>query len=339
MALQLEAGRRELAQITRASLNLEDAVAPRATEMMMVLRPRAFVSRGLTRQLDRHQPSRLDQRVDCAIYGGDTQLRDMLATGLEHLKGTERSRDFVEDQSDRVPLSRVPFHRTNMNRCRVACRPDRVLFCAMTSVRRAWPRYLVLGLLALLVAHLLDPMAWRLLRLPRVNETDWGRLFRSMGYLPLWGFLALGLWLHEKGRSGAGRRAGLLVLSPMLAGAFAELCKMVVRRLRPDPELFGYVFRPFAEAPLSTRGLGMPSSHTIVAFAGAALLARMYPSSRWVWYTLAVGCGATRILSSGHFLSDVVAGAFLGIVATALLWSRYSDPSVATCAESLSDRR
>jgi hypothetical protein len=38
----------------------------------------------------------------------------------------------------------------------------------------------------------------------------------------------------------------------------------------------------------------------------------MYPRARWVFYVLAWGCGATRVLSHGHYLSDVTFGALLG---------------------------
>jgi membrane-associated phospholipid phosphatase len=50
----------------------------------------------------------------------------------------------------------------------------------------------------------------------------------------------------------------------------------------------------------------------MVAFGAATMLARMYPRGRWVFYVLAWGCGATRVLSHGHYLSDVTFGALLG---------------------------
>jgi undecaprenyl-diphosphatase len=57
----------------------------------------------------------------------------------------------------------------------------------------------------------------------------------------------------------------------------------------------------------------MPSSHALVAFAGAAALARLFPRATPIWYALAVGCGITRLLSGAHFLSDVVVGALIGV--------------------------
>ena len=116
-----------------------------------------------------------------------------------------------------------------------------------------------------------------------------------------------------------GWRGGLLLAAPTFGGATAELLKILVRRLRPDAETFGYVWRPFSEHLLSTKGLGMPSSHVMVAFAGAAALARVFPRGRLLWYVLAAGCATARVLSGGHFLSDTVAAAFLGYAVGAWL--------------------
>ena len=58
----------------------------------------------------------------------------------------------------------------------------------------------------------------------------------------------------------------------------------------------------------------MPSSHVMVAFAGAAVLSRVFPRAWWIWYLLASGCALTRVLALGHFFSDTVVAAFLGYV-------------------------
>jgi membrane-associated phospholipid phosphatase len=65
----------------------------------------------------------------------------------------------------------------------------------------------------------------------------------------------------------------------------------------------------------------MPSGHTAVAFGAAAMLCRLHPSAWPVWLAIATGCGVTRILARAHYLSDVVAGAFVGLAAGAIIWS------------------
>lgn len=195
-------------------------------------------------------------------------------------------------------------------------------FSALRS-RRQWLTFLAVAAVALAAAHALDQGAWQHLRDTKVNERDWGRLLRSLGYLPTWIIVAGALWLHDHGDSARASRwawrGGLVVLAPMVAGTLAEALKILVRRLRPTPEVFSYEWRPFSDEVFSTRGLGMPSSHVAVAFAGAAVLSRVFPRTWWLWYLLAVGCAVTRILALGHFLSDTVAAALLGYAVGAVL--------------------
>jgi membrane-associated phospholipid phosphatase len=191
------------------------------------------------------------------------------------------------------------------------------------SERSRWIRFLIIAVVAIGCAHLLDATAWRSARLLSVNDKDWGRLLRSMGYLPTWGVIALGFWLQQHDHPRRTKYAWALVLGPALGGGVAEVLKLLIRRLRPNADVFEYVFRPFAEGPLSNRGMGMPSSHVLVAFGGAEVLARLYPRARGLWYALAAGCAATRVLAMGHFLSDVVVAAILGVLVSTLFWNRW----------------
>ncbi|MBL0169638.1 MAG: phosphatase PAP2 family protein [Gemmatimonadaceae bacterium] len=190
--------------------------------------------------------------------------------------------------------------------------------------RRQWLVFVTLAVVATLAAHVLDAAAWQHLRDPRIYEKDLGRLLRLIGYLPTWLIVAGALWTHDRAAPerravGWGWRGGLVLLAPTVGGALAEVLKMLVRRLRPVAEVFGYDWRPYSVDLFSTRGLGMPSSHTLVAFAAAAALSRVFPRAWVMWYVLALGCAITRVLSLGHFLSDTVVAAFLGYVVGVLL--------------------
>ena len=206
------------------------------------------------------------------------------------------------------------------------CGVDFAFMTSANSERSRWIRFLIIAVVAIACAHLLDATAWRSARLLSVNDKDWGRLLRSMGYLPTWGVIALGFWLQQRDHPRRTAYAWALVLGPALGGSLAEVLKLTIRRLRPNPDLFEYVFRPFADGPLSNRGMGMPSSHVLVAFAGATVLAQLYPRARWLWYTLAAGCAATRVLAMGHFLSDTVVAAVLGVAVSTLYWHRWVEP-------------
>jgi len=188
--------------------------------------------------------------------------------------------------------------------------------------RPAWTRWLLISAAAIIVAHLLDETAWRLVRLPTVYDKDWGRLLRSMGFLPTWLLIALAYWLQVGDPVLRRRGTALIALGATTGGIAAELLKLLFRRLRPDSELFGYAFRSFADGPFSNKGMGLPSSHTLVAFAGAFALARLFPRARRVFYTLAAGCGLSRVMATAHYLSDTVAAACVAWAVVALISTR-----------------
>lgn len=173
-------------------------------------------------------------------------------------------------------------------------------------------RWLVVALISAMivaVAHGADAWAWSALRDPRVYERDWGRMLRSAGFLPTWIIVAVALFAHDRGTVGARWRGTLMLLVPTAAGALAEVLKLLFRRLRPGEASPEYVFRSFAEGPFSNKGMGLPSSHMMVAMGAAVVLARLFPRVWWMWYLIAIGCGLTRVMAGAHYASDVaVAG-------------------------------
>lgn len=156
-------------------------------------------------------------------------------------------------------------------------------------------------------------------------------LLRVWGSLWTWSLIALAIGLQKRpSRRSSGhppRAAGFtLVVIPTLAGGMAELLKLLVRRQRPS-ELEIYLFRAWSDQPWSTKGLGLPSSHAAVAFAGSITLALLYPRLALPALAVAIGCGFTRVASGAHYPSDVLAGAVVGgltavVIAPTLLTSR-----------------
>lgn len=71
----------------------------------------------------------------------------------------------------------------------------------------------------------------------------------------------------------------------------------------------------------SSEKVSFPSAHTATAFAFAVGLAALYPPARWIFYALAAGCGAHRIIFGAHWLSDVVASVFIGLLVARAVWS------------------
>lgn len=189
-------------------------------------------------------------------------------------------------------------------------------------MRRRW-LWLVIALLVFIGASAIDPWVFHHVQKPNVYDQDWGRALRSVGYWPLWMFLSLALWLVDRKHGKGGRRAAFLAGSITLAGILGELLKLIVRRERPGTHDGAYGFRAFSDHLFSSRNFGMPSSHAVIAFSGAAALSILFPEATGVWYALAIGCGITRILAGAHFLSDVVAGAAIGIFVSVVIARRW----------------
>ena len=190
-----------------------------------------------------------------------------------------------------------------------------------STARNAIVRNVLIAIAVVALSLLADRWVAEHVRYARVYETDWGRMLRTFGYLPLWLLAAIALALNDRESREWWRRAALLAAAPTASGIFGELLKITVRRLRPSDDGSSYHFRAFGDHPFSSRGLGFPSSHAIVAFGAAAILARLFPRARVVWYAAAVGCAVSRLLAHAHYLSDVVAAACVGIGVGALLWN------------------
>jgi len=178
------------------------------------------------------------------------------------------------------------------------------------------------------IAQMTDQWVFHHFTYAGIYERGWGRLLRIPGYLPAWALVALALVQHDwvprvrRTLRQASRRGLLLVSSAAIAGAAAELLKLAFRRERPGLTDGVHMFRPWHDQPFSTAELGLPSSEAAVAFAAAAMLARLFPESAMLWYGLALGCGLTRVASAAHFLSDVALAALVGYLVTLILWPR-----------------
>jgi membrane-associated phospholipid phosphatase len=196
--------------------------------------------------------------------------------------------------------------------------------------RRRGPETLFAATLTVLfvLAQLTDQWVFHHFAYAAIYERGWGRLLRMAGYLPAWAFVALALVLHDwvprarRTLGQASRRGLLLFSSAAIAGAAAEILKLMFRRERPSLTDGVHMFRPWHDQPFSTAQLGLPSSEAAVAFAAAATLARLFPASSILWYGLALGCALTRVASGAHFLSDVALAALVGYVVTLTLWPR-----------------
>lgn len=102
--------------------------------------------------------------------------------------------------------------------------------------------------------------------------------------------------------------------SVLSASVFTGLLKVVIGRARPVFfEALGITgFYPFS---FEWAFNSMPSGHATASFAGLVALGMLVPRAKPVTWTLAIIIGASRVAYGAHWPSDVLLGAFIGMVA------------------------
>lgn len=121
---------------------------------------------------------------------------------------------------------------------------------------------------------------------------------------------ALCVWLLEE-KNRRRKIVALIIIACTTATLAAAAGKKLTGRVRPHFEHAGQFFG--TQATSGAANESFPSAHTASAFALSAILATSYPRGRAMWWTLAAGCGILRWIRESHWLSDVLAGAALGL--------------------------
>ncbi len=111
-------------------------------------------------------------------------------------------------------------------------------------------------------------------------------------------------------------RAGWLGLLAVIGGGMSvNGLKFLFCRARPLADAAGQFFAVFPCVGEGYTLRSFPSGHSVTSFALAYVLARAYPKASALFYALATMVALSRLYLASHFLSDVVAGAALGLLA------------------------
>lgn len=111
------------------------------------------------------------------------------------------------------------------------------------------------------------------------------------------------------GRPHLGQASWAGVLAFMTAGLIEFGLKHVVGRTRPAAA--GTLLAPEFDS--------FPSGHATSVFAVATALGSWYPALRWPLYALASAIALGRVYLGRHYLSDVIAGALIGLAIASLI--------------------
>ena len=153
------------------------------------------------------------------------------------------------------------------------------------------------------------------------SKDEMANTIRRFGQIEVYGTVTVGLVAAGllSGNEGLTRTGGRLAATLAFTGAAGMAGKLIMGRPRPEdsPDADGYM--PFSGQE------AMPSGHTAMAFAFATALSDDI-NRTWATvglYTLATGVGWSRINDNRHWLTDVAAGAALGITSAKLMNGRW----------------
>jgi membrane-associated phospholipid phosphatase len=208
----------------------------------------------------------------------------------------------------------------------------------MKSRRTAWFFLGLLWAVVFLVAILADRgVADWVRHAPLYRRADW---FVPLLKLPgnFLFALAIGILVAIFHRRRWRAALPLLIAGP-LVGLGYLLLKWTVGRRRPVIVAAPFDFHPFAHGLggllHAERGLSFPSGHAAMAFATATCLAAALPRYAPAFFFVALTVAAERVLENAHYLSDVVAGAGVGLLGgylAVLIVRRWFTPAEASRA-------
>ncbi len=131
-----------------------------------------------------------------------------------------------------------------------------------------------------------------------------------------------GEWERLRPRAAAMRRVayipGFIFVSVAASGLIADVVKIAVARTRPKL-LFANGAYDFTWFGFRADHWSFPSGHATTAAALVAALWCLWPRPLWLYVAVAALVAASRVVTGQHFLSDVVAGAAIGVAATRLI--------------------
>lgn len=102
-------------------------------------------------------------------------------------------------------------------------------------------------------------------------------------------------------------------VSVVSASLIAQVLKVIIGRARP---IFYEALNMTGFFPFTADWAfnSMPSGHTTASFAGLVMLGLLAPKIKWFTWTLAVIIGVSRVCCGAHWPTDVILGAFIGML-------------------------
>lgn len=120
----------------------------------------------------------------------------------------------------------------------------------------------------------------------------------------------------------------MIISSYLLSGFFTQVLKFFISEARPAYFLENTNYPYFIENVTLHNYHSFPSGHSASAFALAAILSFSIKNKNYsiLFFLLAALVGYSRIYLGQHFIDDVFAGSFLGVISAIICWIYFEKP-------------
>jgi membrane-associated phospholipid phosphatase len=115
---------------------------------------------------------------------------------------------------------------------------------------------------------------------------------------------------------------GFLILCSVVAASMVGgALKVLIGRARP---IFYEALGQTGFYPLNFDWAfnSMPSGHTIASFAGLVMMGMLFPKIKPATWTIAIIIGASRVCYGAHWPTDIILGAFIGMLSADIVKNR-----------------
>ncbi|MFA7707938.1 MAG: phosphatase PAP2 family protein [Candidatus Pacearchaeota archaeon] len=139
------------------------------------------------------------------------------------------------------------------------------------------------------------------------DEFFMGITFISSSIIIFFFLTSLFLWKEHK-------RKWILPLwfTLILSAIFSFLLKFSIKRARPFQEGLVSIIPILEKSSHLIWNFSFPSFHSMLVFCAVPILSKEFPKFKYVWISFASLIAFSRIYFGLHFLSDIIAGAFIG---------------------------
>jgi membrane-associated phospholipid phosphatase len=141
------------------------------------------------------------------------------------------------------------------------------------------------------------------------GESRWYYMILIPAFIYFWFLAKNKLW---------SKRILFILISLSVSGLINMLVKWIAGRHRPI-NFFTNGFFGFDHFHTVYELTSFPSGHAVTAFSLAVAVSILFPRTSITAFIIAISIGMTRIILTSHYLSDVIAGAGIGILSTMIV--------------------